>query len=133
MFQELLPALTAYFAYLVIGLLLLALFILTYLKVTVVDEISLIRQGYLAPMLSFGGALIGFALTLCSSAMHTNTLVLFLTWGLLAGLVQILVYYVVSHCVKGLADALNDNNIAMGALLGFVSVSVGILNAGCLS
>ena len=128
-----LPALLAYLSYVGSGALLLALFTVLYCRVTPLDEMQLIRQHNQAAALSFGGALIGFSLTLASSAWHLNTLPSFMQWGVLALLVQIVVHMLLSRCVRDLQQALQDNNTAMGLLAGSVQLAVGVLNAGSLS
>ena len=128
-----LPALLAYLSYVGSGALLLALFTLLYCRVTPLDEMQLIRQHNQAAALSFGGALVGFSLTLASSAWHINTVEKFLLWGVLALLVQIAVHMLLSRCVRDLQQALQDNNTAMGLLAGSVQLAVGVLNAGSLS
>ena len=50
-----------------------------------------------------------------------------------AMLVQIITHIVLSRCLKGLTQALIENNIAVGSLAGSISLAVGIINAGCLS
>ncbi len=122
-----------YFAYLGSGLGLIFIFAWIYLWATPVNELALIRQGFLSPALSFGGALVGFSLTLASSAMHADTVQMFVLWGALAGLVQVLTFYAASRCIKEVNAGLNSDNVAIGALLGCVSIAVGVLNAGCLS
>ncbi len=128
-----LPALLAYLSYVGSGALLLALFTALYCRVTPLDEMQLIRQHNQAAALSFGGALVGFSLTLASSAWHLNTVEKFLLWGVLALLVQIAVHMLLSRCVRDLQQALQDNNTAMGLLAGSVQLAVGVLNAGSLS
>ncbi|UDM16215.1 DUF350 domain-containing protein [Vogesella sp. XCS3] len=128
-----LPALLAYLSYLGSGALLLALFTVLYCRVTPLDEMQLIRQHNQAAALSFGGALIGFSLTLASSAWHLNTVEKFLLWGALALLVQIAVHMLLSRWVRDLQQALLDNNTAMGLLAGSVQLAAGVLNAGSLS
>ena len=128
-----LPALLAYLSYVGSGALLLALFTVLYCRVTPLDEMQLIRQHNQAAALSFGGALVGFSLTLASSAWHLNTVEKFLLWGVLAMLVQIVVHMLLSRCVRDLQQALQDNNTAMGLLAGSVQLAVGVLNAGSLS
>ena len=73
-----LPLLVAYLSYLGSGIALLIFFSMLYAKVTPQDEIALIREGCTAAALSFGGALIGFSLTLASSAWHANKLEYFM-------------------------------------------------------
>ncbi|AXE29812.1 hypothetical protein DK842_07870 [Chromobacterium phragmitis] len=133
MFAGLLPAFLAYLTYLGSGLALLALFAWLYCKITPLDELKLIRDHGHAAAVSFAGALLGFSLTLASSAWHLNDWQSFMTWALLAMLVQILVHLVVARCLKDLTRALIDNNLAMGILAGSIHLAVGLVNAGSLS
>ncbi|SCK12718.1 DUF350 domain-containing protein [Vogesella sp. LIG4] len=133
MFVFPLTPLLAYLAYLACGGLLLALFSWLYCQVTPLDELALIRRHNQAAALSFGGALLGFSLTLASSAWHLNSLPSFVLWGLLAMLVQVLVHIVLSRCLRDLAQALMDNNSAVGILAGSIQLAAGLINAGSLS
>ena len=133
MFNEYLPALIAYFSYLASGVALLVVFAMLYSKVTPFDELALIRDGCTAAALSFGGALLGFSLALASSALHVNKLEYFILWGALAGVVQIAVYLFLTRCIKGMPQAIMENNVAVGILSGSISLAVGVMNAGCLS
>ena len=36
-------------------------------------------------------------------------------------------------CVRGMNDAIQENNVAMGGLMGAVSLAAGIVNAACLT
>ncbi len=124
-------ALFAYISYLGTGFILVILFAWIYLIITPLDEIKLIQAGFVAPALSFGGALIGFCMALASSALHTNRLEYFVLWAVLAGVVQIGVFYAISFFVT--PSNPKGDNIATGVLLGASSIAVGLLNAGCLS
>ena len=48
-------------------------------------------------------------------------------------MIQILVYFAATMMIKGATEELIGNNVAVGALFGAVSVSIGILNAACLT
>lgn len=126
------PAL-AYAIYLVSALVLLGLFAFAYSHVTVFDEMTLIRQGNTAATLSFCGALTGFSLTLCSSVVIHASYAMFLTWAIGAMAVQILAYSVASRVIRGMNQAIREGNAAMGGLMGGISLSVGIINAACLT
>ena len=54
-------------------------------------------------------------------------------WGAGAALIQILVFVVASRLFSGAAQELAANNVAVGAWLGALSVSIGVLNAACLT
>ena len=93
----------------------------------------MIRAGHMAAALSFGGALIGFALTLASSAIFNASVVAYWGWALLAMLVQLIAYLAMTRIIPNLHAALEANNVAVGAFLGAVSLTIGIINAACLS
>ncbi|QLG88147.1 DUF350 domain-containing protein [Chitinibacter bivalviorum] len=133
MLASYLPPLIGYFSYLASGVALLIVFAMLYIKITPYDELTLIREGNVAASLSLGGALMGFSFALASSAWHLNQLEFFLLWGALAGLVQIVVYAFLVKCIKGMPSAIIENNVAVGLLVGSISLAVGVINAGCLS
>lgn len=126
------PAVT-YLIYIVSALVMLGVFTAVYTAVTRYKEFDLIREGNIAAVLSYGGALVGFSFTLCSSSAVHASFVMFLVWGLAAMLVQIVVYVVVNKAVQGMNEAIEQNNIAMGGLIGSISLAAGIVNAACLT
>ncbi|WP_432723546.1 DUF350 domain-containing protein [Jeongeupia wiesaeckerbachi] len=123
----------SYLIYLLSGLALVALFAAVYTRVTPFAEIALIRQGCLAAALSFGGALLGFSFTVAASAVIHASYPMFLLWAATAALVQLVAYSVLSRLLPQMNQALIENNVAMGALMGSVSLTVGVINAACLS
>lgn len=123
----------AYAVHLLSAFALLFVYAAVYLKATPFDELALIRDGNAAAALSFGGALVGFCLTLASSIAHNSTLGEVVLWALGAMMVQLLAYAVLSRLIRGMAAAIENHNIAMGGLMGAVSLVVGIINAACLT
>ena len=126
------PAVT-YLIYIVSALVMLGVFTAIYTAVTHYKEFDLIREGNSAAAMSYGGALVGFSLTLCSSIAVHASFVMFVVWGVAAMVVQIVVYVVVTKAIRGMNDAIAENNIAMGGLIGAISLSAGIVNAACLT
>lgn len=122
-----------YLQYMVAGVVMTGIFGVVYLRITPAEEIRLIKNGNLACALSFGGALVGFCVTLASSISHSVSLIDFILWGLGAAVVQVLVYFAVVFMVKEANEELIRNNVAVGTLFGAISVSIGLLNAACLS
>ncbi|PRY04877.1 DUF350 domain-containing protein [Paraburkholderia sp. BL25I1N1] len=108
-------------------------FAAVYLKVTPFDELALIRDGNVAALLSFAGALIGFCLTLASSIAHNSTLMLVLVWAVGAMIVQVATYALLTRLLPGMNQAIETRNTAMGGLMGTASLVVGIINAACLT
>ena len=126
------PAVT-YLIYIVSALVMLGIFTAVYTTVTRYKEFDLIRQGNIAAVLSYSGALVGFSFTLCSSIAIHASFVMFLVWGVAAMVVQLVVYAVVSRAIQGLHEAIEENNIAMGGLIGSISLAAGVVNAACLT
>lgn len=126
------PAVT-YLIYIASALVMLGVFTAIYTRITRYDEFALIREGNIAAVLSYGGALVGFSFTLCSSIAVHASFTMFLVWGLAAMVVQVVVYAVMARAISGMNDAIQENNIAMGGLIGAISLSAGIVNAACLT
>ncbi len=110
-----------------------SVFMWVYMHITPVKELRLIREGSAATALSFGGALIGFCLTLASSISHADTIPNFIIWGIGAAIIQLLVFWVVTHLIPKAHFELESNNIAVGGLFASISIAIGIINAACLS
>jgi putative membrane protein len=124
---------SAYALHLLSGVMLLAVFFAIYSKITPFDELALIRQGNAAAALSLGGAGIGFCLTIVSSIVHNDTLMMFLIWSVGAMLVQTGVYAILTRVLPQMNPAIESNNVAMGGLMGAMSLMVGMINAASLS
>ena len=70
-----------YIGYMLASVAMAVLFSLTYLLITPVRELHLIKQGNVACALSFGGALIGFCLALASAMTHSLNILDFILWS----------------------------------------------------
>ena len=127
------PVILAYLLHLLTAAALVLLFFVIYTKVTPFDEVALIRGGNQAAALSLGGALIGFAITLASALLHTSDYLQFAGWAAGAMIVQILVYAVATSLLHMSKDQIEADNRAFGRLLGAISLSIGLINAGCIS
>lgn len=122
-----------YVVHLLSGLMMVLVFVAIYLRVTPFCELSLIRQGVVAPALSLGGAVIGFSLTVASSILHNDSLYLFLVWSVAGLSMQLATYVLLGRLVPRLPEQLAANNVAAGAFAATVALVVGIVNAACMS
>ena len=105
-----------------------------YQLVTPYHERDLIRQGNSAAAVALGGALIGYVLPLASALSHTVSLPEFAAWALLAGVIQIVSFLVVSRFVyKALVARIEAGELAAGIYLASISIGVGLLNAACMT
>jgi putative membrane protein len=127
------PAILNYLLHLATAVALVMAFFVIYTRMTPYDEVTLIRQGNQAAALSLGGTLIGFALPISSALLHTQNYYEFLGWAAGAMLVQLLVFQVTTRLLSMSKDQIEANNTAFGGLLGAISISIGLVNAGAIS
>ncbi|HEX8470531.1 MAG TPA: DUF350 domain-containing protein, partial [Brevundimonas sp.] len=109
-------------------------FKLIYQWVTPYHEATLIRDGNTAAAISLGGALIGYVLPLASALSHTVTLREFAAWALLAAVIQILAFVVVSRLVyRKMAERIEAGEMSAAVYLASISICIGLLNAACMT
>lgn len=126
-----LPSFLFYFA---TAMGLLALFLVVYVLITPYREFTLIREGNVAAAASLSGAMLGFVLPLASAIAHSVGLLDMVIWGMIALLIQILVYLVARFLLfPDLSRDIPAGRVATGVFLGALSVAIGILNAACMS
>ena len=122
-----------YLQYMLVGSVMMVMFGVVYLRITPAEELRLIKKGNLACALSFGGALVGFCVALAASISQSVNFPDFILWGMGAAVIQILVYFAATKIIPQANEELVNNNVAVGALFGAISVAIGLLNAACLS
>ncbi len=107
--------------------------LLLYLWITPYREISLIREGNAAAAASLSGAMVGFMLPLASAITHSVSLLDMAIWGLIALIIQLLVYGVGRLLLPSLARDIPAGQVASGVFLGALSLAIGLLNAACMT
>jgi putative membrane protein len=122
-----------FLAYLALALVLLAVFVAIYVRVTPYREMALIREGNMAASFSLSGSILGFIIPLASAVQHSVNMVDMAIWGLIAMLVQIAAYVAVKLLIPSITQDIPANKGAQGFFLGSVSLGVGMLNAACMS
>lgn len=125
-----LPAFLLYFA---LALALLGLFLAIYVAVTPYHELTLIREGNAAAAVSLAGAVIGFVLPLARAVTQSVSALDLLIWGLVALIVQVVVFFVVGKFVPRFVDAIKEGRIAAAVLLASLAIGVGLLNAAAMT
>ncbi len=128
-----LAGLGSFLGYFAAAVLMLALFSLVYVRVTPYSEFRLIREGKVAPAVSFTGALLGFVAPLASAISHSVALLDMVLWGVVALVIQIVVFLVLRTLFADLSRKIAEDGLAAAILLGGVSFAAGVLNAACMS
>jgi putative membrane protein len=125
--------LTEFLTYFVIAVALVGLYLFAYTLVTAHNEFALIRQNVLSAALALGLSLIGFALPLSSAIVHAQSVLDCIVWGLVALVVQILVYLMVRLVVPNLSQRIAAGEMSAALFLGAASLAAGIINAASMT
>ncbi len=128
-----LAGLPSFAVFFVIALVLVAAYLALYTMVTAHNEIELIRQNVISAAVALGFSLVGFALPLASAIVNAVTVLDCVVWGIVALIVQIVVYYLVRLVVPDLSRRIEAGEMATALFLGAASLSAGILNAAAMS
>ena len=96
-------------------------------------EITLIRDNNLAAATAFGGSLVGFSLPLASAIASSVALLDFVVWGIIAIVVQIIIFYLVRLPIPKISERIENGEMASGLWLGSASLAGGVLNAASLT
>ena len=122
-----------FLAFFVVSLFMLIVFVAVYTRVTRHNEIKLIKENSVAAAVAFSGSMIGFALPLASAMISSSTILGMIIWGVVALIVQIVVYLLVRLPMPRVSERIEKNEIAAGIWLGASSLSAGILNAASMT
>lgn len=113
--------------------LLFALFQFIYTRITPHKEFELIRAGNVSAAVALGGAIVGFAIPASNVIAYSVSLVDFVVWAVIAAVVQLLAFLLTSLVLKGTSERIKNGELAAGIYVAAVAISVGMLNAACMT
>lgn len=116
-----------------LGLLIVGLFLME--VTTKVKEFSLMAKGNKAASYVLGGRLLGLAIVLYSTAANSISVMDMVIWGAIGIIAQIIVFYLAEWLTPrfDVNQSIEEDNQAVGLFLMFLSVSIGVVIAGCLT
>ncbi len=126
-------SLSEFLIFFVVAAVLTILFVVIYTRVTRHDELALIKKNSTAAAVAFSGSLIGFALPLASTMINSDTVVEMVLWGMVALIVQVLVYLLIRLPMPRVSERIEADEVAAGIWLGACSMVAGILNAASMT
>ena len=118
------------------ALALVIIFLYLYAVVTPYDDYKLIfEDNNIAAALGFGGAIIGVSIPLYSALVHSVSYMDFAIWGGVAILIQLIFAFIVTRLSGkySFKTKISDGVISVGILMAFLSICIGLLNAGSMS
>jgi len=131
--SQFLASLSEFLLFFVVAVVFTIVFVGVYTRVTKHNEIALIKKNSTAAAVAFSGSLIGFALPLASTMINSVTIVELVLWGLVALIVQVLVYLAIRVPMPRISERIETDEVAAGIWLGACSVVAGILNAASMT
>ncbi|CAM3440493.1 DUF350 domain-containing protein [Arcobacter aquimarinus] len=111
-------------------------FLYLYAIVTPYDDYKLIfEDNNIAAALGFGGAIIGVSIPLYSALVNSVSYTDFVIWGAIAILIQLIFALIVTRITGkySVETKISQGVIPVGILMAFLSISIGLLNAGSMS
>lgn len=118
------------------ALLMVGIFLYLYALVTPYDDYKLIfEENNTTASLGFGGAVIGVSIPLYSALVSSVSYFDFVVWGSVAIIIQLIFAFIVTR-LKGkfsLEAKIEKDVVAVGILMAFLSICIGLLNAGAMS
>lgn len=114
----------------------LALFFFLYAKVTPYDDYKMIFvENNTAAALGFGGAIVGVCIPLYSALVHSVSYADFVAWAGVAMFIQLLFAFILTRLGGkfSVEKHINNSDVSVGVLMAFMSISIGLLNAGSMS
>lgn len=118
-------ALVMFLAYLVSGIVMLAIYMQIYMWMTPYNNITAIKDPYPYSTISFAASMIGFTMPLVASSLYGASLLDFMVWGIIAAIVQLATYQLIKWKLGGTStERLNGCIVYCAAML-----CVGMINA----
>jgi putative membrane protein len=127
---------TGFLGFFLTAIVLVIIFLYLYAIVTPYDDYKLIfEDNNLAASLGFGGAIIGVSIPLYSALVHSTSYLDFTIWGAIAILIQLIFAFIVTRLSGkySFEEKISNGVISVGILMAFLSISIGLLNAGSMS
>ena len=119
-------------SHLFITLCLLFIGITSYIFLTPIKELKLIKDGNISASISFSGALLGIGIPLASSLSVSNSILEIIIWGLTAIVLQLLCFKVTDTFLKDLSKRIEDDQLATSTLLFSIKISVSLINSAAI-
>ena len=130
--QATLMGLLPFLAYFVLGLAIIAAFMWAYTTLTPYNEVTLIKANNTSAAVTWAGASLGFGIALSGALRESTSLIEFVIWGLIAGLTQLIVFFVYRQFYPKIKERIEANELASAIKLSSVAISVGLLNAAAM-
>jgi putative membrane protein len=133
MILQSLTGLPTFLAYFSTAFAIVIVYLFVYTRITPDNDFALIRNNVPGAAIALGLSLLGFTLPVTTVIAHTENLVDCMIWGLIALIVQILVYFAARIPIPNLPQRIAAGDLAPAIWLGSASLAAGALSAASIS
>ena len=119
--------------YFVPALILIQVFLWLYTKVTPHDEVALIKANNIAALITYVGAMFGFAIPVASVIANSVSLIDFAIWAVIAGIAQLLTFMIFRRFYPRVSERIEAGELAVPLKLAATSIMVGLINAAAIT
>ncbi len=119
-----------------IAVAIVVVFLYLYALVTPYDDYKLIfEENNTAASIGFGGAILGLSLPLYSAAAGSDAFLDFTIWAIVAMVIQLILAFVLTRMMSkfSFSQKISEGVLSVGVLMAFLSIAVGVINAGSMS
>ena len=116
-----------------VTLMILAIGVFLYIKITPYDEIELVQAGNTAAASSLAGAIIGLAIPLSFSMAASVTIWEILIWGPVTLFLQLIAYRFTDLLLKGLPERIINGEMGPAVVLISIKLAVSAINAAAVT
>jgi putative membrane protein len=122
-------AVISFVEYLGTAVVLLALFVYIYARVTPYKEFSLIAHDNTAVAITLAGAVMGFTVPMVAAIYFTRSLVEMIVWAGITCIVQLAVLL----ALRSQAKRIEEGHVSSAVMVATFSIAIGLLNAASIS
>lgn len=115
------------------SLVILAIGIAIYIRLTPHDELALIRGGSVAASLSLGGAIVGLSLPIAFSLAASVSLWDLVFWGVVALVLQLVAFRLVDLFLKDLSRRIEAGEMGAAVLLVSFKLATAAINSAAIA
>lgn len=128
-----LAGLPLFLAYFCTATIIVAAYLYIYTRITAHNEFELMRNNVPGAAVSLGLSLLGFALPLAAAISHSSNFIDCVIWGVIALIVQVIVYYVARMVMPDMSARIEAGELAPAIWLGLASVTAGVLSSASMT
>jgi putative membrane protein len=121
--------LISFIEYLGTSVVLLALFVYIYARVTPYKDFALIAHDNTAVAITLAGAVLGFTFPMVAAIYYTRSLVEMIVWAAITCIVQLAVVL----ALRSQAKRIEEGHVSSAVMVAAFSVAIGLLNAVSIS